>query len=261
MVKKILGAGLLGIGVGAGARGLVGVKNMLPTTEPLSAASQQSPIPSTIPVYLPAEQEEANGRLAKTAKQLYRALQHDGLEKLAADGLVDRALGALANFVPSPSSTDVGKSWFAIPAQWAAAGAGAAGGWGLIDHLLRSRRRAEADAELARAKAEYEAAMTGKIASDLDKVYARLCATKTAGVGQTAIDIGNAIGGAYLTALLTLMAGAGYGTYKRTRARSREKLLEKAIKQRALLRRAPQPIMAVASPLRPQPSAGSVTYE
>ena len=39
---------------------------------------------------------------------------------------------------------------------------------------------------------------------------------------QTVTDIGNAIGGSGLTALLTLMAGAGHGTYKQTRARSRK---------------------------------------
>ena len=127
MVKKILGAGLLGIGVGAGARGLVGVKNMLPTTEPLSAASQQSPIPSTVPVYLPAEQEEANGRLAKTAKQLHRALQHDGLAKLAADGLVDRALGA-CQLCTITISTDVGSHGLRSHAVGNGR-AGAVGGW------------------------------------------------------------------------------------------------------------------------------------
>jgi hypothetical protein len=69
--------------------------------------------------------------------------------------------------------------------------------------------------------------------------------------------VGGALGagaGGYLTLAALLAGGAGYGTYKWQKGRSKDQLLEKALKQRAMMRSREHPpdiyINPVGMPLK-----------
>ena len=94
--------------------------------------------------------------------------------------------------------------------------------------------------EYARAIQE---AMSQKHANDsgLDKLYDTV---KQADLGQTAGDLAH-IGGGGLAALMALTAlGSGAGVYSWMKNKSKQKILDAAIKKRRRMRTQPQPIYA-----------------
>jgi hypothetical protein len=116
---------MVGLGVGAGARGATGLAQLVNR----NVKTPPSSLPHAVPVDLPLESTEE--------------------EKLA--GMTDFLKGDYAQSM-------AGVPWV-LPASVAAGAAGIGGGWSAMDYLLDKRRKGELDAELETARKEYEAAL------------------------------------------------------------------------------------------------------
>lgn len=229
--NRMLSMLLVGGGAGAGARGLIGLRDMF---RKRPAVDAQSTIPETIPIIVPQK------------------------TKAAEDGI----LGARA---------DGGMNYWEYPMGMAAGAGGLMGGWKLMDWLMDKRRKASMQSELSRAQQAYQqalqddvnAASVVKAASaddSLDAVYAHLqdaekmashfsCLAASGALdwllekrGNTLATALHGAGGAYLTALLLAGGLSGMTVYNRTRAAQEN---EDANRRRRLTRTGPQPIMAV----------------
>lgn len=210
--NRMLSMLLVGGGVGAGARGLVGLQEMFrkrPGVDP------QSTIPETIPIVLPQQAQRA---------------------KLAND-----VFGA---------RPDGGMNYWEYPTGLAAGTGGLMGGWKLMDWLMDKRRKASMQGELDRAQQEYQqalqddvnAASVSKAASTdtLDTVYDRVQTLEKQ--GNSLADLLHGSGGLYLASLLAAGGLSGLGVYSRVKS---QQDAEDANRRRRLTRTSPQPIMAV----------------
>jgi hypothetical protein len=274
MIRSLLGLGVAGFGLGAGARAMTGVNHLLRANARTPVAASASvpqvinvPTPSKYPT-MPEEEEEAP--LMKLAQALARdkaAYGPAGPPSPSPSPAPD--LGSrLAGMVPQgaldaiPSISNSGHplaSWQGLPAALGAGAVGIGGGWALLDTILKKRRKAELGEEVEDARGdyrqalgdEYNAAMKAKQASDespLDRAFEAWERTKEAEgsiAPQPIVDGANALGGAYLATLLGVGGASAYGTYKWTRNRSDQAMLRKAIQARARARQAPQPLYAV----------------
>ena len=239
--------GLTGLGLGAGARGLIGLKNML--------SAKQAPTPNQgailpVPVRVPNDNEgEPNELMDK-----YGSLRG------FADGLVKEAFGRIEGASPLSSR-------WGIPAAVAAGTGGAVGGWHMIDWLLGQPKRDDLNDDLHSAETDYhralsdqyQAAMMGKsaAATDIDALFDELC-EKQAGVWDTIGTLGTAgpravlgddnteaVLGSYLAAAGLLATGSGMAAYDWTKLRSPGNVLSKAMAIRARQRATPPPVTAV----------------
>lgn len=210
--NRMLSMLLVGGGVGAGARGLVGLHNMFrkrPDVDP------QSTIPETIPIVLPQQAQRA-----KTANDVFGARPDGGL------------------------------NYWEYPTGLAAGAGGLMGGWKLMDWLMDKRRKASMQGELDRAKQEYQqvlqddvnAASVSKAAAadTLDAVYDRVQTLEKQ--GNSLADLLHGSGGLYLASLLAAGGLSGLGVYHRVKS---QQDAEDANRRRRLTRTSPQPIMAV----------------
>lgn len=241
-LMRLLGFGLGTAGIGAAARGIAAIPDML---DPAGSGA------------LPA------GGLRPTVMRVAvpRLINGDDTTRKRRSSLLkfseEKGWG---NWLAGNTHTNyLDKPWF-MPAMLAAGSGGLYGGWKLTDKLLDQRRKAESDEALDTAKKHYRKALleqyssdtpgikTGEaadsLAVDLDKLYTL---TKQSGFLNDAAGRGT---GAYLTLAGLLAGGAGLGTYNYAKARSPEERLAKAIKQREKLRWATRPpeIYAVSSP-------------
>lgn len=229
---------MLGGSIGAGTRGLMGLRNLLSPNP--DVVDTQSSIPVQVPIHLghrPQPQEEEN----KTGMPFSKAAVFD-------------------------ARPDGGINWWELPGGTLAGAGGLYGGWKLVDWLMDKRRKAQQSSALERARGDYEkalqeqyaSAMAAKNASNdgpsLDAVYDHLtdAAAMQAHLEKVAVnpasvvrDVGHYGAGAYLTALMALTGLSGIGTYNWSKSNSRAKALEKALKRRRQARSAPQPFAAV----------------
>jgi hypothetical protein len=166
----------------------------------------------------------------------------------------------LADFMKGEYAQSVSGVPWAMPAAVGAGAAGLAGGWSAMDYLLDKRRKGDLQAELEKAKAEYEAALmastTGKtaaagtLARDLDDLYDEMTKKANswadlAGRGAGAYGIYGGVAG-LTTALLA---------YNWDKKRQRRALIDKALKERRKRRFSSQP---AAMYVRPQQNAPQV---
>ena len=137
----------------------------------------------------------------------------------------------------------MGLPWY-LPAATLAGAAGGVGGYKLMDTLLDRNRKGLLKDELARAKQEYEAALSGSVKSseentlayDLDKLASDMLAQHTDNVKKAGFEtgIGDVLGsttGLYLLGALGTAGYIGNLAYDKARKNSRRRLLEKARKQ------------------------------
>ena len=215
-LQKALGIGATGLGVGLGARGLLGLLGL-----GRHNVSQEDPYASSV---IDIEEEE---------------------EKQA--GIMDFIKGRYAE------STQ-GVPW-AIPAAVGAGAGGLYGGWKMMDYILDQRRSSRIDEELEEAKAEYEAALAdtkeaadGSFSKDLDELYNNLT-TYGEKAAASWPEMGGQAAGVYGTAAglgALLMAIMGY---KHGKKKQRKRVIDKAqtIKRREEYRRRPDPLFVRAN--------------
>lgn len=176
-------------------------------------------------------------------------------------------LGALSG----AGAQTAGQVPWMLPLSVMAGLGGAHLGSGAVKDHHRRQRKTDLEAQLAAAHKEYQAAMLGQY--DKDRLH-KLGAAKTATadpqvlskldklcdmVEKKAFDIGSGgDAGGYLTLAALLAGGAGLGTKSYLDARSKEKLLQDAVKHRALLRHMQNPpdvyIRPVATELKAAPT-------
>lgn len=261
LFAQLLQIGATGVGLGAGARGLIGLKHMLSSKEP-PIPNQGAELP--VPVRVPAEEEDG-GEASLLGK--FASL------RAFADGLVKEAFDAPRIEGASPLTSRWG-----IPAALAAGTGGAVGGWKLIDWLMGQPKKDELSDQLHEAETDYhralsdqyQAAMLGKTAAaaDIDALFDDLC-EKQAGLWDVISTAGTAgpravLGddateaglGAYLAAAGLLATGSGMAAYDWTKSRSPGNLLNKALAIRARQRATPPPVTAVYDETdKPKPPA------
>lgn len=239
--NRMLATLVTGAGVGAGLRGIMGLRNFMRNKPEVDV---QSSIPQAIPIPIPRPDP------LKLRLEEQRQKQSSPVMGARPDG---------------------GLNYWEWPVGVAAAGGGLAGGWKLVDWLMNKRRKASISGELDKAKSEYdqalsdqyEAAMLGKGASaspTLDAVYDHLsdpsrCQAHLEKLGfnslvpeswkTTGRNIGHGAAGAYLTALMAITGLSGLGAYKWTKSKGQGKAMERAIQRRRAMRSEPQPILAV----------------
>jgi hypothetical protein len=226
------------LGLGAGARGAVGLYNLL-RNRPVNTRSGPAELPLPIPVAAPPAEEEE--------------------EKLA---------GFLSG---DAASTKGGLPWYG-PAMMLAGMTGLGAGWKGVDMLLDSRRQKQREEELNKARsdfnnallAQYDQPVTGlgtlkaasddaqtmqKVAEELDVLYDQFAAafTKQADLGNIA---GMATGGYGMYAGLSgLLAGAM--VFDKIRKRSRANVVNKALqrRERRTFQQQPPEVYAVPEPV------------
>lgn len=221
--NRVLSAIVLGGGVGAGARGLVGLRNLILNPP---AVDEQSSVPSEVPIVVPRSPEEKRA------------------------------------FPEMPTRADGGVNFWEYPVGIGGGALGVYGGWKLVDWLMNQRNKARRQSELQHAEQEYESAlkdqysamMMGKSAeASLDDVFDEYTQMRSGRekqaidfntIGRGVRDLGHGSLGAYLTALAALTGLSGVGMYNWTKSRSNAKAVERAIKMRRQQRQQPQPIMA-----------------
>jgi hypothetical protein len=220
-LQQALGVGAAGLGVGLGARGLLGLLGLGKHN-----VSPEEPYSSSV-----IEIDDEEEKEASTDKS---------------SSFLDFVKGRYAE-------TTAGVPW-AMPAAVGAGAGGLYGGWKMMDYLLDKRRESRVDEELEEAKAEYEAALAdtkeaadGSFGKDLDELYNNLnmygekaAASWPEISGQAAGVYGTTAG---LGALLMAIMG-----YKHGKKKQRKRVIRKAqtSRRREEYRKRPDPLFARA---------------
>ena len=251
-LHRALGIGAAGLGVGLGARGLLGLLNL-----GKGNIAPEEPYASSL-VDLGEEKEEKEagvpkGGLSFSASRLtsdeFEAKHKKEKKKRKRKSRYKKA--NILDFLKGEyAETTKGVPW-AIPAAVGAGAGGLYGGWKLMDYVLDQRRKQNLDEELETAKAEYEAALSGadkdaadgSLAADLDQLYDNISE-----YGEKAAaswpELGGQAAGVY-------GAGAGVGAlvmallgYKQGRKKQRRRILARAQarKRREEYQRRPDPL-------------------
>lgn len=222
-LQAVLGIGLGGLGVGAGARSLLGVRDLLLGGR--NRLGYAMPVPTRLPVPVPEiTEDEEEEPLRKTAALISKEAQ-------------------LRWQVPASAALGIG---------------GVAGGWKLMDAILDSRRRAEIDQELADVQSEYEEALRDQYEAALtkrgalDDIFEKLAALEKQGFNWP--DAWEAAIGTYLTALGATTTAGAVGGYHWAKARGRKRKLEEALQRRKRLASGqPEPLYAYPVPVHYPP--------
>lgn len=239
LARYVLGSLGLGLGAGVFGRSLVGATEGV-SPEPPPQELAQSSVPTLMPVVVP-EQQSAKPLVKPRKKRVPMKLAALSRE-LAKDAGLDPAR-AIQGFMPDVSSDNPVLSPTGMPLVFSGATMGALGGWHLIDWLLKNRRKTELTDEVDAAKAQYEQELKHSVkAAALDAVYDKLHEKRATSLYDATIG---GMGGGLTTAMLALALGTGYGTYQWAKKRTDPALLIKALEERAAMRRAPQPIIAL----------------
>ena len=241
-LKDIASAGMVGLGVGAGARGLSGLLGLLSRNTKHDRLMAR---PAVVSIPIP----QPPGDKTKSA----------GLRDFLAGNY---ALGKGA--IP----------WY-LPAVAAAPVAGVAAGWEGVGKLLNAPREAEEDAELESARREFQDALVGQhqpagarlehrkqaaadsLGANLDRIFD--------GLQKRGVDLGNLVGrlaklttepagyaaGMYGLYAVPAAVGTGLMAYSQTAKRQRDALLEKAMqkRQRRRFMQSPPEIYARTTPV------------
>lgn len=227
---------LAALGVGAGARGLTGLYNLLANRGPGPARGGPAELPLPYPV------EPDDPALAPPAKQA---------------GLADQV--TIKPAIP----------WYG-PAMLTAGLAGLGGGWAGMDAVLDHRRKAERDQEISQARQEFHDALLGQYDRPLRATPGPAPARqKRAGDAAAMADAGATLGRAFALlekvalnwadvagttlggyGMYALPAAAVTGTivYDKARKRSQRAVIRKALQRREQRRFMEQPSEIYARP-------------
>lgn len=219
--SNVLRGALGGLGVGLSGAGLYHL-----------IQSMTAPVKNTHVKFGPGAKElDENEKIAGTLEQRLQQLYSD------ASGGIGNALSTLFPF------NSEGKSTATIPAVLGATSLGLLGGSSLVNTIEKKRRKEEQDEMVEEAKKEYQRTLMGrKYASDFDAAFAAYTEKRAEGtwagwVAKNYLEplrlIHPDMPGIYLTGVLGTGALASKMTYDWTRARSKDKALEKARKSRA----------------------------
>lgn len=213
--------GAVGLGVGAGGRGIAGLLQLVSRNMKKQPRSLPKPITIDLPIH---ETEEE----PKTA--------------------------SMSDFLKGDYAQSVSGVPWAIPAAIGAGTAGVAGGWKAMDYLMDKRRKGDLDIELDKAKKEYEQALEennhlktagfNKVAQALNT----LCDTIEQKTASMADGLGTAAG---LYGLYGGVSGLAAATlaYNWGKKRQRKAIVERALKERRKRRFNSQPATVYARPL------------
>lgn len=235
---------LTGLGVGAAARGTMGLASMLSrnTSDPSPPRAGPVITPTPVPADMVEDEELNQHKLACAAMSL--------LEKKAEEPGFLSQMAGLSTQVP-----------WVMPAAMLAAGGGLYGGWKAVDKLLDARRRAAQEAEYEEAKREFETAIMdqyGKQGADselrraLDGLFEK--ASRFNDMVKSAFwpEVGNVALNSYGTyAGLTGLAAALWA-YNQARQSNQSDVLRAAQSKRLAKRYAQRPpaIVAIPQPMR-----------
>lgn len=183
-----------------------------------------------------------------TVKEIHKLVKESDWAEKIVHAIMPTGGGDSSPSVFSPAwlrgdtqKTVSGIPW-AIPGGMLAGLGGLAGGGALVNWLMKKRRKAKGKDELEKAQQEYESAMLAQY--EPEKLHKISSATATldqiaTAAEKRAFNLNDILGkgtGAYLTLASLLAGGAGLGTYRYLKGRSKDELLEKALKQRAMVR-------------------------
>jgi hypothetical protein len=227
-LQSVLGVGLGGLGVGAGARGIVGLRNLF--TGGRDMVQRSAPVPTLLPVPVPQRPDEEKAPLSRAAATITKEAVRAGL------------------------------NWWQIPASATLGAGGVAGGWELMDRILDSRRRAELDQELSDAQTEYEEALQARYEQALQKrgalddVFEKLAGEEDtlSRLWRYLTDNDPAQGamGLYATGLAATTGAGALGGYHWARSRGRRAQLEEALRRRKRMSAGqPEPLYAYPTSL------------
>lgn len=146
--------------------------------------------------------------------------------------------------------------WWTMPAAVGAGAVGTLGTSALMEKLIKSKRKAQMDRELAGAKQEFDASMLGQYkkssADPLDKLFDRAekHGALTADTAQNPAEWAPLGVGAGITAAGLIGLLAAKGAYRISQGYTQEDLLNKALKNRAYLHslRSPEPVVFTPKP-------------
>ncbi len=276
-LKKVLGLGLTGLGVGAAGRSLLGLRDMYAKAfshRPAPAA------PAIVEIGVPTvteddEEEDAKRNARMRSPTLFKSSAGRASEPVNT-GMMPDAYPEHATASPLKAFVDFwkgrfhenvsSKPWF-MPAAFGAGVGGLYGGYKAVDSLLDSAHRADKDRELEDAKNEYRKALVEQyspvspavkradhettLSEDLDTLYELNKQAMFEEAKETAKNVGGTLLGGYGILAGLLAGGTGLAAYNWTKSRSPEERLAKAIKQREKLRWSTRPpeIYAVTKPL------------
>lgn len=282
MWKRILGLSMTGLGVGAGARSIMGLRDLL--AKPFKSTPRPAH-PAVVSVRLPVAQDEEEEEVPYRRQLFPKTAEEDlgppTILQVAGKGIKNLAhsVNPFASDIPEHSFGDwlAGRTHPSVPAKpmfWPLAvggtGAGLIGGYKLMDKALGGLHHRDKERELEAAKEDYRRALVEQyspesvkhgsanddVGANLDKLWQM---QKEAGGGN---DVAGGIAGGYLTLAGLLAGGTGLATYNWVKGRSPEERLAKLVKQREQLRWATRPpeIYAVAKPQPVRLQAQEKTY-
>jgi hypothetical protein len=279
--------GMAALGVGVGARGLVGLYNMLKRNISPTRVNYPGAIMTSIPVPVgPSEDEDKRKRKFASDGSAWNPMTyiHKGLDMLP--GQTPSAASSKSGFqlMGDGPVTNYQNDWRYPMGMMAAGGLGLYGGWKGVDALLNRRRKSDTDSEMEDARGDFEKAMLEsyakprkpsgfaapeKVAQDktageklgevLDQLYDKLQPqlSKTADWTMFSPDTVQRMGGAYLgyyalpTAALT-----GKILYDKAKKTNQATALQKAMGRRLRQQYTNQPSEIMAVP-REVPTADS----
>ena len=163
----------------------------------------------------------------------------------------------------SNATTKEGIPWY-HPAMFLGGLASAYGGWKGIDAILNARRKKDIDEDVEQARREFSQALLGEhsrpvnfkaagdnhLSDDLDRLFEEF--EKAAGVMSSLSPSDDTLGkllGAYSYYALPAALIGGYAAYSSGKGRQRAKILESALKARAMRRHQQQPEEVFAMPV------------
>jgi uncharacterized coiled-coil protein SlyX len=255
VVRRAMGAGMAGLGVGAGARGLQGLLNQW---HRILSPTKTVRKPAIVDMPVAGEERE---------------------DKYAEQKQAGEVLDAVMNTVTSPVKTvgtwlkgDLATTPQDVPFNWipqlAAGAGGIAGGWKGMDMLLDRARERELAAQQEKAREEYEQALQGQskigqaLHAELNVLYDRLDEVQRTRIEKTAFG---PVLASNLYGLYALMSGipAAVWAYEATKARQSGSLLESARKKYRRSRESvrPTPIQVRLSPVQTGSSMKSAPNE
>jgi len=264
-LAQLLQLGLTGVGIGAGTRGLLGLRDLV--SRPAYAPANIGPKPAVVEVNVPSPEEDERKR-----KKLAEVRPFEGDLSSVPKIDVNSVRGSgLWNWLKGLTHTDITSKPFYYPAAIGTGIGSLYAGYKGVDTILNARHKADREKELEDAKREFQNALVEQYKADgaksaspnLEREWDILVKQATPEPGTWAETLNNAAGkvtGGYLALAALLAAGSGIGAYQYTKSQAPENRIAKAIKQRERLRWASKPpeIYAVSKPtsvVRPPSSA------
>lgn len=232
-LRDVLGYGGAALGVGAGLRGLTELFRLGARALPTKKRKVLS-APSAIYAQMPVPQADETEEKQSNATDVFREV---------------------GDFISGgKAQTREGIPWF-TPAAVGVPLAGGIGGWKFMDWLLDKRRKSQIEAEVEAAKVEYEKALAEaqgvKRSSDseLGRTLDRLYDVALEKSGGTMTDLGGSLAGLYLLMVGGAAGLTGTAAYNWTRKRSRQAIIDKALKSLKRKQQMQQPAPILVQPV------------